>query len=281
MVKREAAVRVLKWVTAAVIAVEVLLVATGVLDLGDAVVIAVGLEALCGLLTLALAVAARAAYRQLRRDGVRRWEAFLQAAGTVLPGPAVSLLRHEVGGVMSTGLLLRGRRDVPAGATVIRYGSAHKAFLIVMMVLGPVEILLAELLVPWAWLRVTLLVLAVYGVLWLFGLYAGIHTRPHYADDVHLVVRMGHLAAVTVDLRCVRAVRLEPHGRYKGLVSVRDGVVAVPGMSGTAVTVDLTPDATVQVRGRGAVPAGEVRFDADDPRAARESISERLRAGQC
>ncbi|GGJ89738.1 hypothetical protein GCM10010123_19430 [Pilimelia anulata] len=276
LMTRTAAVRVLRWAAVVVIAVEVLLVATGVLDLGDAVVIAVGLEVLCALLALALAVAARAVYRRLRRDGESRSEALLQAAGTVLPRPVVSLLRHEVGGVLSIGMLLRGRKDVPAGAAVIRYGGAHKAFLIVMMVLAPVEILLAELFIPWAWLRLTLLVLAVYGVVWLFGLYAGIVTRPHYVDGHRLVVRMGHLASASVDLRCVRSVRRESASGYKGLVSVRDGVVAVPGMNGTGLTAVLTPDAVVRVQGRGAVTAGQLRFDADDLSGAQRSIHDSL-----
>lgn len=59
VLQRGAMTRILKWTTVAVIAVNVLLVATGVLDLRDAVVIAVGLELLCGVLALGLAVTAR------------------------------------------------------------------------------------------------------------------------------------------------------------------------------------------------------------------------------
>ncbi|MFI6763101.1 hypothetical protein ACIBF5_28625 [Micromonospora sp. NPDC050417] len=273
---KHSGVRLLKWTAVAVIAVELLLVVTGVLDLGDAVIIAIGLEALCGVLALALAVTARVMYRRLRQAGVGRWDAFLQAAGTVLPQPMVTLLRHEIGGLLSMIMLVRGRKDVPAGGTVIRYGSAHKAFLIVMIVLAPVEILLVELLVPWAWLRIVLLILAIFGVEWLFGFYSAVHTRPHYVDAHRLVLRMGHLAAVSVDVGSVRAVRRETHDKYKGLVSVTDEVVAVPGMSGTAVTVTLEPDTPVQVEGRGTVHASEVRFDADDLDAAVRSIRERM-----
>ncbi|MGI5215403.1 hypothetical protein [Plantactinospora sp. CA-290183] len=260
----------------AVIAVEVVLVATDLLDLGDAMIIAIGLETLCGVLAFGLAAIARAVYRRLRQAGVGRWDAFLQAAGTVLPRPVVTLLRHELGGLMSVILLLRGRKDVPADATVIQYGTAHKAFLMVMMVLAPLEILVVELLVPWAWLRILLLVLAIYGVGWLFALYAGLHTRPHYVDDQHLVLRMGHLAAVSVDVGSLRAVRRESHDGYKGLVSVTHDVVAVPGMSGTALTVTVEPETPVRVQGRGTVRAREVRFDADDLEAAGRSIQERM-----
>ncbi|MFD2767084.1 hypothetical protein [Micromonospora eburnea] len=273
--ERSRAVRLLKWAALTVIAVELLLVATRVLDLGDAVIIAIGLEALCGVLALSLAVTARVMYRRLRQAGVGRWDAFLQAASGVLPRPMVTLLRHELGGLVSMILLLRRRKDVPAGATVIRYGAAHKAFLLVMIVLTPVEIVLVELLVPWAWLRIGLLVLAAFGLEWLFGFFSGVHTRPHYVDAHRLVLRTGHLAAVSVDVSSIRAVRREIHDKYKGLVSVKDDVVAVPGMSGTALTVTLEPGTPVRVQGRGTVHAREVRFDADDLDAAIRSIRER------
>jgi hypothetical protein len=252
-----------------------------VLDLGDAVLIAIGGEILTGVAALALAATARVVYRRLRRSGVTRWDAFLEAAGTVMPRPMLMMIRHELGGVISIALLVRRRKDVPADATVIRYGANQKVFLLLMMFLGPVEIFLAELLVPWSWLRTVLLILGIYGVLWLFGVYAGVHTRPHYIDDKHLVIRTGHLAAVSVDVGAVRSVRRETHDSYqgektKGMVSVKDGVVAVPGMSGTMLAVTLEPATPVRVQGRGTVPAHALRFDADELETSIRTIRENI-----
>jgi hypothetical protein len=276
-------VRVLKWMAFTVIAVQVTLVATGVLDLGNAVLIAVGIEILTGALALGLALTARVVYRRLRQSGVPRWDAFLEAAGTVLPRPMLTLIRYELGGVMSIVLLLRGRKDVPADATVIRYGANQKVFLLVMMFLGPLEIFLAELLVPWPWLRIVLLIFGIYGVVWLFGVYAGVHTRPHYIDGERLVIRTGHLAAVSVDVGAVRSVRRESHNSYqgekaKGMVSVKGGVVAVTGMSGTVLAVALEPGTPVRVQGRGTVLAHALRFDADELDSAIRTIKERVEA---
>ncbi|MFG3709673.1 hypothetical protein ACIBTZ_22955 [Micromonospora sp. NPDC049460] len=272
--------KLLKWTAVSVIAVELLLVATGLLDLGDAVVIAIGLELLCGVLALALAVTARVVYRQLRREGESRWEALFQAAATVLPRPIVMLLHQELASLVSIALLVRGRKDVPAGASVIKYGSTHKVFIIVMMVIIPVEVMLVEFLVPWAWLRTVLLVFAIYSAIWLFGFYAGLHTRPHYIDSSRLVIRMGHLAAVSVDVGSIRSVRRDYHPKYKGLVAVADDYVAVPGMSGTVLTVTLAPETPVRIRGRETVHAGEVRFDTDDVEGASRSIRERAGSPQ-
>jgi hypothetical protein len=188
----------------------------------------------------------------------------------------------RAGGFESIALLVRGRGDVPAGATVIPGGAAQRTFLVVMMVLGLVEIVLVDLIVPWTWLRVVMLVLGVYSVVWLFGFYAGLRTRPHYVDDDRLVLRVGHLASVSVDVDSIRAVRRETHdkytgAKYKGIVSVSGDVVAMQGMSGTTVTVVLEPGSPVRVSRRGTVPAAEVRFDSDDLAAAVDAINERIR----
>ncbi len=58
---------------------------------------------------------------------------------------------------------------------MIRCGAAQKTFLVVMMVLGPVEI------VP-----------------------RGVHARPHYVGDDRLVLRVGDLAAISVDVDSIR-----------------------------------------------------------------------------
>ncbi|MEV0675125.1 hypothetical protein AB0I60_01240 [Actinosynnema sp. NPDC050436] len=221
-----------------------------------------------------------------RLSGVVR--ALGRTAGTALPRSVVALLRRERDGLRAIASLVRGRKDVPAGATAIPCGSAQKTFLVVMMVLGPVELVLVDLLVPWPWLRVVLLVLAVYSTVWMLAFYAGVHTRPHYVDDDRLVVRLGHLVSVSVDVGSVRAVRRENHDRYtgaeyRGLVTVTDDFVAVPGMSGTTVTVVLEPATPVTVQGRGTVRVAGIRFDADALDAAVTAIGERVREGgeQC
>lgn len=274
--KHRRKIQTLKWVAVVVICVEVLLVWTGLLDLSDAIIIAVLLEVLCGLLALALAFTARVVYRQQRQDGASRWDSFLNAIGTVLPNPVVTLLRHEIGGLISVTLLARRRNDVPDEATIIRYGATQKTFVVVMMLLGPIEIVLAELLVPWLWLRIILFALGVYGILWLLGFYSGLQTRPHYIDRDRLVLRTGHLAAVSVDVGSIRGIRRESHAKYKGFVEVADGVVAVPGMSGTALTVTLAPHTLVRIQGRGKLPAREVRFDADDVARTVRTIKDRI-----
>ena len=46
-----------------------------------------------------------------------------------------------------------------------------------------VELLVLELLAPRVWLRLYLLVLGLYVLLWIFGLYASLVTLPHRLED--------------------------------------------------------------------------------------------------
>lgn len=46
-----------------------------------------------------------------------------------------------------------------------------------------VELLVLELLAPRVWLRISLLVLGFYVLLWIFGLYASLVTLPHRIEE--------------------------------------------------------------------------------------------------
>lgn len=46
-----------------------------------------------------------------------------------------------------------------------------------------VELLVLELLAPRVWLRISLLVLGLYVLLWIFGLYASLVTLPHRLEE--------------------------------------------------------------------------------------------------
>ena len=57
--------------------------------------------------------------------------------------------------------------------------------LIIVMVAftTPVELLVLELRAPRVWLRISVLVLGVYSLLWIFGLYAPLVTLPHRLEE--------------------------------------------------------------------------------------------------
>jgi hypothetical protein len=57
-----------------------------------------------------------------------------------------------------------------------------------------VEILLGELLMPWGWLRLVVLVASVYALVWVFGFYGSMVVLPHRLEAHGLRARCGALA---------------------------------------------------------------------------------------
>jgi hypothetical protein len=74
--------------------------------------------------------------------------------------------------------------------------------LIIMMVAftTPVELLVLELRAPRVWLRLSLLVLGLYALLWIFGHYASLITLTHRLEENGLRLRYGALAEGFVPL---------------------------------------------------------------------------------
>ena len=75
------------------------------------------------------------------------------------------------------------------------------ALILVMVAFSTaVELLVLEPLAPRVWLRISLLVLGLYVLLWIFGLYASLVTLPHRLEESGLWLRYGALAEGLVPL---------------------------------------------------------------------------------
>jgi hypothetical protein len=266
----------LKWIALGVILVEAGLVLTGLLDFDDAVLIALGLEGLCAVVAIAMAVTVRVQYRRLVAAGRSREAAFFGALGYVLPGPVVFILRHELKVFEGLWLLIRRRDNVPDGATVLRYGANVRLMLVVCGILSVIEIAVVELLVPWYWLRMVLLGLTVYGIVWVFGFLGALRRQPHYATRQELVLCFGHLHRLRVDLTAVKQIRMATQSGIKKTVLVADGAVSLTVFGGTSAVAELADGSSVDIDGRTTEGLTEIRFDVDDPSAAVTDIKRHL-----
>lgn len=242
---------VLRYVSPVVVLVQLLLVWWGVLDLGQAVVIALSIEVLLFGVLLYLLVRAGARYRQRRGTaGVTRAEAFWAASAELLPAPVVRLARHEAAVFTTYWLLIRGRYDVPAGAVAFGYGRQQAPMFYSLAVLSVVEIAVSGWLIPWPWLEILLGVLAVYGAVWLVGLYQSFRRRPHYVTDEELALRCGIFGAVRIPLADVVAVRKEFHTTGSRSFAVADDRITVTPSGMTDVVLQLAETSVVQAGGR-------------------------------
>jgi hypothetical protein len=132
-----------------------------------------------------------------------------------------------------------------------------------------VEIGVVDLVVPWRVVRLVLLVLGVYGALWMLGFIGAFSVRPHVVTADRLWLRFAHLREVAVPLDLVDTVRTARHSGYRRSLQVEDGVLAMAVSDNTTVSVRLRePWSTMLKPGTAEQTVTEVRFHADDPRAA-------------
>lgn len=114
---------VLRWAGPVVLAVELVLLLTGRLSLGEAAVVFVAVEAVLALAALAQGAAAVRSYRTARGGGADGEAAFEAAARAVLPGPIAAMVLHEAQLIHSLLLWVRGRQHgMPPGAVAVPYG---------------------------------------------------------------------------------------------------------------------------------------------------------------
>jgi hypothetical protein len=140
------------------------------------------------------------AIRELRRSvaGAEPLEARIaRAFGALLPPRVARLVAFELVIVGSALRFVLGgwRRVVPAGFTYHRE-CGLRMLLPILPLLGLGDILLIDVVIlPHAstWLRVVVHGLAIYGLVWLIGLYASLRARPHQLANRRLTLHRGIL----------------------------------------------------------------------------------------
>jgi hypothetical protein len=84
------------------------------------------------------------------------------------------------------------RPKVPAGAVGFSYYQPVLAILIVFVALSAVEIVVLDLIVRrWAHIRIPLLILSVWGLIYMLGFLFGMLTRPHAIGPTSIRARYG------------------------------------------------------------------------------------------
>ncbi|MEU5843561.1 hypothetical protein [Rhodococcus sp. NPDC047139] len=171
------------------------------------------------------------------------------------------------------------RRRVGAGPGVetIGYTRGTTAVPIAFAVASLVEMGVVHLLVPWPWLRWTLLSVSLYSVLLLAGWIADRIVHPHLVTRDTVVIRDGFRIVAQIargDLRqCVPRKRFQP--TEGGVV---DDVLHLPGPDGTEIDIvldrpiEVLPPALFEHRRRPMV-VRRLALHVDDPSAARAVLA--------
>lgn len=168
------------------------------------------------------------------------------------------LVRLEIG--IWRSLFLWLIRRVPGKgprAEDFSYAKEVTPIVIAITFVSAIEVPVVHLLVPWPPIKLALLIVGVWGVLWMVGYLAGMRVFRHLIDDTGLRIRQGPHVDLHIPWDAVAGVTAQ-RGRFEGRgLQVEDGVAHVPVLNQTRVKVTLD---------RPLDGAAEVRFYADDPR---------------
>ncbi|KZB83423.1 hypothetical protein AVL48_03520 [Amycolatopsis regifaucium] len=175
-------------------------------------------------------------------------------------------------------LYLRRRKDgIDGDAVAVPYGSNGKAIFIVFAMVSLVEAGLFWLIDLGPFADLLLLVLGVYSVLLIFGVYAGTVVRPHVISSREVRIRYSSFYDVRIPRENIVSLRhlKESHDPAKAKAFRDETWLSHDNYYETNLVVELREPVTV-TRPLGKTESVRVvKFTADDPKAAVE-VYERL-----
>ncbi|HET7734913.1 MAG TPA: hypothetical protein VFK52_02980 [Nocardioidaceae bacterium] len=195
-------------------------------------------------------------------------------------------VRQELALYRSLARWVARRPDVPEGAAPIGYAQLSAPMLWLWIFGSATEVVVVEVVLRnidahWAdVVRLPVLGLGLWGVLWMLGMLAASKVRPHLVTDDLLLVRFGTRTWVHVPLKAVTAVRPAEH-EYPGVVKSLHHeddllLVGVSLRTNLEVVLDEPRDLATS---HGTRRADRVGLWVDDPRAAAAQLKERAALG--
>jgi hypothetical protein len=178
----------------------------------------------------------------------------------------------ELRGYQSIYRFVFRRPKVPAGGVGFSYHVLVLPILIVFVVVSAVEMLVVDLIVRrWAYIRVPLLILSVWGIIYMLGLLFGMIVRPHAITADGIRVRYGSETDVPIAWEDVHSVNLRKHVNNDKLpkVTVDDnGEASLHMRIQNETNVEIRLNRPVSIRlPHGTETVSRVNLYADDPKA--------------
>lgn len=232
-----------KWLLLALVVAEVILVRAGILDTVSAIGIIVGIE------FLLLIVAGRQvffAFRRFHRDrtlGLDVWAALEDGFAELLPRQVARVLALELRLWSCLWNWLLRRHRLGENEYSYHKRSIMGTMLILVVFSTPAEVILFEIFVPWDWLRWVLLVVCIYALFWIFGLYASMVTLPHRLESNGIRLHYGMLAGGVIPYENIVSCEENRHTAPKG----RDGLCFTRSKGEAYLSVGGKTDITLQL----------------------------------
>jgi membrane protein YdbS with pleckstrin-like domain len=262
--------RVLKWSLPALILVNVALVWSGILEAGTAIMVGAALELLVALIAMRQVVVAIRRYRRDRAAGLDIETAVEDGIAVIFPRTLARLVALEPRIWIALVKWAFRRRPLAPNEFTYHKRSAMGAFLALVLLTLPVELLLYEILIPWPIVRWILLVVSVYAVIWMLGLFASLRVLPYRLDADGLRIRYGVLADGFVPYTLISAIELQrrksPDQEGLRLVAEEDAAYLSAG-GRTDITLHLREPIVLRGLLKSHPPVLTIHLAADKPDA--------------
>ena len=198
---------------------------------------------------------------------------------------AWAALRLEITLYLALGRWIARRPDVPAGTTPIGYSRLVAPMLWLWIFGSATEVVVLDVLLSrwWTPFRIPLLVVGIWGVVWMLGMMSAYRTRPHLLGEASLQVRDGIHARVDVPLERIASVRSVGHELPGLLKSVHvegeddDAILLIGVGSRTNLELVLTGPTTLRTP-HGPTTVARVGLWVDEPREVADVLRRRLSA---
>jgi hypothetical protein len=250
----------------AVVGVQVVLLATGIIDLARAVIIVLTLELALITVVIAELAALRAAFLRARKSGATRGRAASEALDAALPRPVAFMIRQEFQVFGALVLLARGRAG-NGDRVALGYAREVRVMVWVLVVISVSGALAAGLFLTLAWLRWLLVVLGCYWALWAIGYGVLMARNPHLLDPRELRLQLGASRDFSIPTSAIRGVRVDERRGVRQTGQVSDGELTIALFGRTNLLLELEDGVAVEIGGEPR-SVHRVRFLVDQPEPA-------------
>lgn len=220
------------------------------------------------------------AYREARRSGSNAGDSIRNAIAISGGGPFATVFIGETLVWVSLWRFLRGGWRRREGDFSYHRRSPLIGLVFVTLITAPAELLVIELVVPWRSVKLVLLLLALYSLLWILGYAASQIGSPHRIANDELVLRKGFLAITRIPLATIEGVATTREALPPGAEGWGAAIVdstAYFAVAGRA-DVELALSAPVVVRHliNDSEPLTRVRVAVDEPSLFERAITDRI-----
>lgn len=173
------------------------------------------------------------------------------------------------------------RPRVPPGAAGFSYSQPILTIMIVIVAVSAVEVVVVDVIVRrWAYVRVPLLILSVWGLVWMLGLLFGMLVRPHAVGPDGIRVRYGSEVDIPIGWDDIHSV-----ARQKNVITEIRPKVTVDADGAATLHMRIMNETNIAVELERAMPlrlphgtetVNRVNLYADDPAAFLDEVRKHI-----